>query len=474
MFLGQGFLGGRGGGGSGTPGRDGLTPTIGKNGNWFIGTNDTGIKAGGLPAGGRIVSTDDPKTKPPGRYYVQEKFTGAPTLPGSNYVGLMDIIHNYDGNNGDVIRYYSAYGMYYLTKYTGGWANAWVGEMDNLDGKAITHVALSGNQLTFTHADGAKHAITLPQSGSPGSPTGLQAEITKAENDLKAQGADLAQIKSQIGEINHNIQNLTGIYSFRGLNAPTNYPTEPKNAYFINLHNSPGPVALPMPNLAHPLNDGTVFFVNNENTQQRITVTPPTGDGIDNAKTLAIEPMQFVMLVRHGNNWIKSASGYIPSSLDDVEHRVAASLAGELHTNQQITDMINNWFANPATQGKLDQILQHLGYSKTGAGPVPHPSSVRVYYGAAAGYPTDFSGETAEVATHQAMIINHLDQNPQKVWIAVPKSLGSKVSGISANNGLAAEWQSKDITVSGEQWTVFLSPTSLADDHISFSIKWSV
>lgn len=35
------------GGGNGEPGNDGLTPYIGENGNWFIGEEDTGVKAAG-------------------------------------------------------------------------------------------------------------------------------------------------------------------------------------------------------------------------------------------------------------------------------------------------------------------------------------------------------------------------------------------------------------------------------------------
>ena len=34
-------------GGNGTDGKDGITPVIGANGNWFIGDTDTGVKAVG-------------------------------------------------------------------------------------------------------------------------------------------------------------------------------------------------------------------------------------------------------------------------------------------------------------------------------------------------------------------------------------------------------------------------------------------
>lgn len=46
-----------GGGGSGEPGKDGITPHIGANGNWFIGETDTGVKAQGED-GNDYVLTD--------------------------------------------------------------------------------------------------------------------------------------------------------------------------------------------------------------------------------------------------------------------------------------------------------------------------------------------------------------------------------------------------------------------------------
>lgn len=43
----------------GEPGKDGITPHIGSNGNWFIGEKDTGISAGG--SGGYVAQDDPPE-----------------------------------------------------------------------------------------------------------------------------------------------------------------------------------------------------------------------------------------------------------------------------------------------------------------------------------------------------------------------------------------------------------------------------
>lgn len=344
-------------------------------------------------------------------------------------------------------------------------------------GQAITHVALQGNQLIFTHADTAKHAITLPAPGAPSAPTGLQKQIADMEKKLSDQGVNVANLKTQLGELSHRIDNLTGVYTYRGTTAPASYPADPKESYFLNIHNSPALVRIAMPQLTNPLNDGTVFFVNNENSSNKIILSPKTGESIDQAKNLTINPQQFVMLVKNGANWIKSAEGYIPSSLGDLINRVIADpqVSTGLHTNQQILDLINSWLANPTTRSNLDKIMTALGYQKkSGGGTGPHPDATQVYIGTGDDYPRDFSSAIGHYAPHQALVVNNLDQNPKKVWIAVPKADAAKISGIVANNGLPATWANKDATIDGNKWTIFLSPTPLADQHISFSLRWSV
>lgn len=389
FFLGYGSGSSSGGATRGLPGKDGVTPHIGSNGHWFIGSTDTGVDA-----------------------------------------------------RGDI-------------------------------GQAITHVALQGNQLIFTHADTAKHAITLPAQGSPGLPSGITTEIQKAEQKLASQGADIDAIKQQIGSINHRIDGLTGIFSYRGTTGPSSYPSDPKNAYFLNIHNSPGLDRISMPDMN--LNDGAVYFVNNENSQNQIILSPRAGESIDKAKSLTINAQQFVMLVKNGSEWVKSATGYIPSSLDDLVNRVAADpkVADGLHTKQQILDILNNWLATPSTRSVIDKIMYQLGYRKGSVTPTPL-SSDQIYAGTGDDFPTRFDKALGPYPTHQTVTINHLDQNPKKVWIAVPRGLASKVSGIVANNGLPAAWNSKNATINGKDWTIFLSPTALADETINFEIRWSV
>lgn len=331
-------------------------------------------------------------------------------------------------------------------------------------GQAITHVALDGNTLTFTHGDGAKHSIQLQNQNA------LKTEIDSVEKQMKANGVDVDAIKKQIGDLNHKIDSIPNIYSFRGTEGPDAYPTDPRSAYFVDLHDSPFELLESMPKPTNgALKDGTVFFLNNENTQYRATLNANDGESIGNQKNLIIEPQQFVLLVKQGNNWVQEAIGYIPSSLTDLIHRVAAdpSVANGLHTDAQILAMINNWLANPTTQQKIiDLINKHSG------GGHPQPSSVTVHYGVGDTFPTDFTGETGHVAPHQPLIINHLDQDPKKVWFAVPVAQKSKIGGVSANGGLAAQWQSKDINVNGEDWTLFLSPTPLADETLNLTIQW--
>ena len=375
--------------GRGLPGSPGVTPHIGPNGDWFIGTTDTGVSAKG-----------------------------------------------------------------------------------ESDGRAVVAVSQSGNVITFQHADGAKHSITVGGGGSP-VPAGLQGEITDLENKLSAQGLDVAGLKSQLGTLSHHVDSLSGVYSYRGTTAPQSYPKDAKPAYFLNIHNSQSSQIAKMPNPDDKISDGAVYFLNNENDSSTVTINSIAGESIDKATHANVGPLQFRMLVKNGNEWVTTATGYIPSNLSDLTHRVLATVSDQLHTKQQILDIINQWIANPTTKGLLDHIITQLGYAK-GSGDHPKPSEVKIHYGTGDDYPTSFTSETGEFAPHQPLVVNNLDKNPKKVWIAVPDPYKSKVTGISANNGLAALWQSKNIAMDGKQWTVFISPTALADDHISFSIKWSV
>lgn len=49
------------GGGTGEPGKDGLTPHIGENGNWWIGEEDTGVKAQGADGKDYVLTEADKK-----------------------------------------------------------------------------------------------------------------------------------------------------------------------------------------------------------------------------------------------------------------------------------------------------------------------------------------------------------------------------------------------------------------------------
>lgn len=219
MFLGQGFFGNRGGSGAGAPGRDGITPSIGPNGNWFIGSKDTGVSA-------RVES----------------------------------------------------------------------------DSKAITHVALDGGVITFTHADGAKHAIQLPSGAAP---AGLKSEIDGAMAALRSQGQDIQSIKDQYGQINTKIADLSGVYTYDGDGVPA-WPDKPKHAYFVHLHDSPArQVDLDTPNPQGTIADGATLVISNGHNTATINLAALTGQTIEGQSSINIAPGTHVMLVKNGSDWVK-------------------------------------------------------------------------------------------------------------------------------------------------------------------------
>lgn len=115
-------------------------------------------------AEGIIESTDDPKAKPEGDYYVTQKFIGAPDGL-KTYIGVMSIRDDYDGsNNGGLIVYVTDSDIYYTVKYTGGWTD-WISIHDyanktffkrtggEIDGDVLAKGDLAGQTLGV-RADG--------------------------------------------------------------------------------------------------------------------------------------------------------------------------------------------------------------------------------------------------------------------------------------------------------------------------------
>jgi hypothetical protein len=228
---------------------------------------------------------------------------------------------------------------------------------------------------------------------------------------------------------------------------------------------------LNLPDLNLP--DGTMYLFNNENTTCKVRLQPVTGESIQNATSLDVPAQSLVMLVKDGKNWVKSYAGYLPSSLQDLINRVSNQLTPELHTDDQITAMINQWFSNPTTLGKLDDALKKLGYEKK-TNPQPHPSSIQVYIGQGDDYPSAFSQSNGPFAPHQKLVAQGMDTTPSKVWIAVPTSAASKVTGIVGNGGLPAVWDSQTATINGKDWTIYLSPYQFHSQHIDFTLNWSI
>ncbi|EGR3070287.1 hypothetical protein DMW20_12055 [Vibrio parahaemolyticus] len=342
------------------------------------------------------------------------------------------------------------------------------------DGQAITHVSMSGNVITFTHADGAKHAVQLPQphsAPSPSVPKSIIDQINDLETKMASTGTDVTALKQSLGELKHRVDELQSVFSYRGATSPQ-YPTDPKGAYFLNLSGSVGQtLAVSMPDQSLP--DGTTFFVNNENAATQVTVTPKSGESVEQATSIAVPAKSVLLLVKNGTNWIRNYAGYIPSSLQDLINRVANQLTPELHTQDQIVKMINNWLANPTTKGKLDEIMKGLGYEKK-TQPQPHPSAIQVYVGKSDDYPTSFARENGPYAPHQNLVAQGMDVTPSKVWIAVPESSATKVTGIVANGGLPARWDSQTKTINGKQWRIWLSPYQFHAQHIDFTLNWSI
>lgn len=291
MFLSQGFFGNRGGGGTGSPGRDGITPSIGSNGNWFIGTKDTGIPA-------RAQS----------------------------------------------------------------------------DSNAITHVALSGGVLTFTHGDGAKHAIQLPAGVVP---TGLKGEIDGAVVALRTQGQDIQSLKDQYGQLNTKIADLSGVYTYDGDGVPA-WPDQPKHAYFVHIHNNAArQVNLDMPNPNGVIADGATVVVSNGHNTANIVLSAETGQTVEGNPSVTIAPGSHVMLVKNGSDWVKVMDvGHDSQSLPYTltAEKIAKALDhGQYNGSGSIKSLDDGWWiiplGNKGATGRPSGVKSDLIYFQQTASP---------------------------------------------------------------------------------------------------------
>lgn len=169
---------------------------------------------------------------------------------------------------------------------------------------AITHVSLTGHQLTFTHGDGAKHVVNLPSASVD--VQGLRDSITVFERDLTNKGQQILDLQNKYGQVEHQIDSLKGTYSYDGTSLPA-YPDDPKHSYFIHLHGTAARIislGLPNPTNGQPL-DGTMYVLGNANQQATVQLSPATGQTIEGSQQVTIPPSHYIVLVKSGTNWVK-------------------------------------------------------------------------------------------------------------------------------------------------------------------------
>ncbi len=328
------------------------------------------LEAGQTPdVTGTIGVNDNPMNMAEGDYYVTEKFVGAPTIAG-DYVGLMQIRDDFDGNdNGKLLMYYTDESVFYKLKFAGGWEDFWqrlpaekyierrltiaggtAGQVltkktgDNYDlewkdvateGNPITHVSLVGDTFTFTYADGSttdvelpNPAVPAPPAPAPSAPTGLRTEIDQIETTLRSQGVEVDRIKQEVGKYDHQLQSLPTGFVYHGPISPI-FTGVQKSSYFCIFDRSlPGTLNVNMPGYI-PV-EGTVFYAVNHNTDTTVKLNIYPGTAISGKSEYDIPPHNFVMLVIDDNaNWRIAASGYIPMSQDDMVNRVVSQLQKE-------------------------------------------------------------------------------------------------------------------------------------------------
>lgn len=161
---------GSGGTGDGVNGKDGITPHIGDNGNWFIGTVDTGVSAQG-PTGENGVT---PHIGTNGNWYIGSTDTGVSAKGVKGDTGEPGA----KGDKGD----------------TGAQGEPGKDGSDGNDGISATH-SWNGTVLSITSASGTSSVDLKGEKGDTGAKgdTGSQGE----KGDPGADGGHYAPIVTQ-------------------------------------------------------------------------------------------------------------------------------------------------------------------------------------------------------------------------------------------------------------------------------------
>lgn len=222
----------------------------------------------------------------------------------------------------------------------------WVQESSPASGNAITGVALSGQIMTFTHADGAKHSIELPVGAASAK---VASDLLAAEQKLAAQGVDIADLKTKYGAITHNINVLTSVFTYSGSTAPT-YPAEAKGHYFVTMTgNGPTTIQVPLPENSI---DGTMYTGYNENSNSEIVLEAASGETVGGNIAHSFPSNNSIILVKQGKDWkIVSQRSLSNAQLAPLTAAMVSKAIdhGAATDGGSIKSLADGWWLIPAT-----------------------------------------------------------------------------------------------------------------------------
>lgn len=107
-----------------------------------------------------------------------------------------------------------------------------------------------------------------------------------------------------------------------------------------------------------------------------------------------------------------------------------------------------------------------------GSGTEPVIHEIPQFYGGfSSSWPTTLSGLTPSVGS-KVVVTNSLG-TPARVFILVPLTHASSVTGIKQGSGIAAVWTSGDVTIDGKQYKAFYSPRALHEQTATFTVEFA-
>lgn len=376
--------------------------------------------------------------------------------------------------------------------------------------KSINDIKVNGNTLTMTHNDGAKHVITIPTAGG----TPFQLDAGKIYDAV-----DMGVVPSD-GSIS-SISGLTpGWWYVEGTNRNVGgRPSNTKGDLIINKVKVQGPANTRGPGVmfCFGLNDhdtptvwiryrtqnwsNWIQLVDIESISAVVRQAADNHDNINGIVTrLSSVENNLQAVAAASNKAVGSAQNAISAAQNanslgtanqQAIHKIQTDLGDTAEFKKKVDRLEaqvvanNNQFASISKRAgdnlaSINSIKQDIARQASaiekyltgkGWGPLPKGPGKqgggdehvvvlpRIYAVFGANFPTSTTAQGMVTSTTGKVTLTRIATDRKRIFVLVENDNdeANKVTGISVDGGMAAQWQPRDLTISGKKYRAFYS-----------------